>query len=149
MLVLGGVFIISFGLYEKFYAPHPIIPFVLLRKKNIIGCLLIALIHPMAGRIVGQYLTTFFVVAANQSQKSATRLSTVPSFTATIVAICAAVIVRYTRRIKWVIIGGLAIQTLAFGLMVRFRQSTNSLGELIIVQILKVGFFSKYCRVLC
>lgn len=59
LLILGGLFIIGFGLYEHYYAPHPLIPFRLLRNKTVIGCMLIALIHPMAGRIVNGYLNTF------------------------------------------------------------------------------------------
>lgn len=59
LLILGGLFIIGFGLYEHYYAPHPLIPFRLMRNKTVIGCMLIALIHPMAGRIVSGYLNTF------------------------------------------------------------------------------------------
>ncbi|KAI9635925.1 major facilitator superfamily domain-containing protein [Dioszegia hungarica] len=139
LLILGGLFIIGFGLYEHYYAPHPLIPFRLLRNKTVIGCMLIALIHPMAGRIVNGYLNTFFVVAAGVDVKTATRLSTVPSFAATFIAIFASMVVRYTRRIKPIIVLGFAVQTLAFGLMIRFRQSHNSVGEFIAVQTIK-GF---------
>lgn len=59
LLVFGFVLIIAFGLYERFYAPHPLLPFKLIKRKTVIGCVLIALIHPMAGRIVGQYFVTF------------------------------------------------------------------------------------------
>lgn len=97
------------------------------------------------------------MVAAGVDVKTATRLSTVPSFAATFIAIFASMVVRYTRRIKpivilplsfrtadWLnltrqIVLGFAVQTLAFGLMIRFRQSHNSVGEFIAVQTIK-GF---------
>lgn len=59
LLVFGALLIAAFVVYERFYAPHPLLPFHLLKNKNVIGCVLIALFHPMAGRIVGGYFTTF------------------------------------------------------------------------------------------
>jgi SIT family siderophore-iron:H+ symporter-like MFS transporter len=128
---------IAFPFYEKFYAPHPLIPFYLLKNKDVIGCLLIALFHPMAGRIVNGYFYTFLLVARDESYLSASRLTSIPSFSGTVVAIIGALAVRYFRRLKPALVLGFTIQTLAYGLMIRFRQSTNSRAEVIIVQILK------------
>jgi SIT family siderophore-iron:H+ symporter-like MFS transporter len=115
------------------------IPFVLLKKRDVIGCVLIAIFHPMSGRVVNGYFYTFLIVARDETYLSAGRLTSIPSFAATVVAIIASIATRYIRRLKPVIIMGFAIQTLAYGLMIRFRQSTNSQAEVIIVQILK-GF---------
>lgn len=51
LLVLGALGIVGFALYEKFYAPHPMVPFHLLKKRDVIGCVLIAIFHPMSGKI--------------------------------------------------------------------------------------------------
>lgn len=130
---------VGFAVYEKRYAPHPLIPFYLLKNRDVIGCLLIALFHPMSGRIVNGYFYTFLLVARDESYLSASRLTSIPSFSATIVAIIGALLVRHFRRLKPALILGFTVQTLAYGLMIRFRQSTNSRAEIIIVQILK-GF---------
>lgn len=92
-----------------------------------------------SGRIVNGYFYTFLIVARDETYLSAGRLTSIPSFAATVVAIIAAIATRYIRRLKPVLIMGFAIQTLAYGLMIRFRQSSNSQAEVIIVQILK-GF---------
>lgn len=115
------------------------IPFHLLKKRDVIGCVLIAVFHPMSGRVVNGYFNTFLIVARNETYLSASRLGAIPSFAATIVAVIAAIATRYIRRLKPVLIFGFTVQTLAYGLMIRFRQSTNSQAEVIIVQILK-GF---------
>ena len=130
---------VGFAVYEKQYAPHPLIPFYLLKNKDVIGCLLIALFHPMSGRIVNGYFYTFLLVARDESYLSASRLTSIPSFSATVVAIIGAILVRHFRRLKPALVLGFTVQTLAYGLMIRFRQSTNSRAEIIIVQILK-GF---------
>jgi SIT family siderophore-iron:H+ symporter-like MFS transporter len=63
-LVLGAVFIGAFVVYERLYAPHPLIPFALIKRKTVIGCMLVALLSPMGGRITSQYLVTFLQVSA-------------------------------------------------------------------------------------
>lgn len=71
-LCVGAVFVAGFVVWEKYFAPHPLLPFGLLRRKTVVGCVLIALLSPMGGRIVGGYLFTFLQVAGGQSTKSAT-----------------------------------------------------------------------------
>lgn len=93
----------------------------------------------MSGRIVNGYFYTFLLVARDESYLSASRLTSIPSFSATVVAIIGAILVRHFRRLKPALVLGFTVQTLAYGLMIRFRQSTNSRAEIIIVQILK-GF---------
>ena len=125
--------------YERLYAPHPLIPFQLLANRTVIICFVIALLHPIGGRIVGGYYFTFLLVAAEQTNKWATRLSNIGSFSGTILAVAAGFAVRYTRRIKYVVIFGFICQTLGTGLMIRFRTSTNSKAELAAVQVVR-GF---------
>jgi SIT family siderophore-iron:H+ symporter-like MFS transporter len=65
-LVVGAVVIAAFVIWERFWAPHPLLPFALLKRKTVLGCCLVALFHPMCGRIVAGYLYTFLIVAAGQ-----------------------------------------------------------------------------------
>ena len=135
LLVVGLVLIIAFIAYERLYAPHPLIPLHLLLNKTVIICFIIALLHPIAGRIVGGFYFTFLLVAAEQGNKWATRLSNISSFSGTVMAVLAGFAVRYTRRIKYVVIFGFMCQVLGTGLMIRFRTSTNSRAELAAVQV--------------
>ena len=115
LLVIGFLCCISFVIWERYFAKHPLIPFKLLTSRTVVCCLLIALFHPMAGGIVGGYFYTFLLVAANQSVKSATRLGFLPSLTGTVVAIIGSFAIRYTRRLKPFIIFGFVVQTLGIG----------------------------------
>ncbi|KAI5449653.1 hypothetical protein NCC49_004203 [Naganishia albida] len=139
LLVVGLALIVAFILYERFYARHPLIPLQLLTNPTVIICFVIALLHPVAGRIVGGYYFTFLLVAAEQGNKWATRLSNISSLSGTVMAVAAGFAVRYTRRIKYVVIFGFICQTLGTGLMIRFRTSTNSRAELAAVQVVR-GF---------
>ncbi|KAL1408004.1 hypothetical protein Q8F55_004801 [Vanrija albida] len=138
-MVVGGVVIILFVLWERFWAPHPLLPFALLKRKTVIGCVLIALWSPMAGRITAGYLFTFLQVAANQSVLSTQRITSFPTVAGTVSAIIGAGVARYFRVLKPIIIAGFVIQVLGSGLMIRYRTSTNSQGELAVVQLIR-GF---------
>lgn len=105
LLTVGGITIIAFGLYERFYAPHPLLPIKLLRNRTVIAVLLLALVHPMSGRIVNGYFYTFLLVAANYSRATATRLTAVSGLAGTVSAIFAAVLTRYIRRLKPIVSG--------------------------------------------
>jgi SIT family siderophore-iron:H+ symporter-like MFS transporter len=118
--VVGLVLIAAFIAYERLYAPHP-----------------------LAGRIVGGFYFTFLLVAAEQGNKWATRLSNISSFSGTVMAVLAGFAVRYTRRIKYVVIFGFGCQVLGTGLMIRFRTSTNSRAELAAVQVGRGGLDEK------
>ncbi|SCV73286.1 BQ2448_7212 [Microbotryum intermedium] len=139
LLVVGGVCCIAFVLYERYFARHPLIPFSLLSNRTVIAALVIALFHPMASGVVSSYFYTFLYIAANQSVQSATRISSISSFSGTLCAVVVGVLVRYTRHLKSFVIFGAAIEVFAYGLMVRLRQSTNSQAELAIVQVIR-GF---------
>ncbi|WVQ82131.1 hypothetical protein IAT38_004259 [Cryptococcus sp. DSM 104549] len=136
-LVVGAVVIVAFVVWEKRYAPHPLLPFDLLKRKTVVGACLIALFHPMGGRVVSGYLYTFLVVAAGQSTKSATRMTSFPSVAGTVCTIIGGLAARYFRVLKPFIILGICIQILFTGLMIRFRTSTNSTAELVVVQVLR------------
>ncbi|SGZ31145.1 BQ5605_C047g12317 [Microbotryum silenes-dioicae] len=139
LLVVGGLCCIAFVLYERYFARHPLIPFSLLSNRTVIAALVIALFHPMASGAVQSYFYTFLYVAANQSIQSATRISSISSFSGTLCAVVVGVLVRYTRHLNYFVVFGAAVDVLSYGLMVRLRQSTNSQAELAIVQVIR-GF---------
>jgi len=56
LLTVGGVCVVAFGLWERFVARHPLIPFTLLTNRTVVVCFLIAIVHPAAGGVIGSYL---------------------------------------------------------------------------------------------
>ncbi|WVQ75788.1 hypothetical protein IAR50_005421 [Cryptococcus sp. DSM 104548] len=91
----------------------------------------------MAGRIVSGYLYTFLLVAADQSILSATRITSFPTVAGTVTAMIGAALSSRFRMLKPIIILGFIMELLATGLMIRYRQGTNSQGELAVVQLLR------------
>ncbi|KAK8850768.1 hypothetical protein IAR55_004688 [Kwoniella newhampshirensis] len=136
-LIVGSVISIGFVVWERWFAPIPLLPFALIRRKTVIGCCLIALWHPLAGRCVSTYLYTYLQVAANQSQVSATRITSFPTIGGWVTAVMGALLARRFRMLKPIIILGMFIETLATGLMLRYRTSGSTQAELAIIQVLR------------
>lgn len=67
-------------------------------------------------------------VAFDQSVLSATRISSVYSFTSVCVGLTLGVIARYLRRLKWFIVAGTCLFMVAFGVLVYYRGGGNSGG---------------------
>lgn len=84
---------------------------------------------------------TYLLVAGDQTTLSATRITSIASFTATLTAAAMGVVVRYIRVLKPVVILGFCIEVLAFGLMIRYRDAGASKGDLAVVQLVR-GFGS-------
>lgn len=51
--------------------------------------------------------------------------------------ILASLLAAKLRTLKWFIVAGFCLQALGTGLMIRYRTSTNSVGELAVVQIIR------------
>ncbi|WWC98434.1 hypothetical protein V866_005325 [Kwoniella sp. B9012] len=144
-LVVGVVIAIRFVIWERWFAPIPLVPFALMKRKTVVSCCLLALLYPLAGRCVAVYLYTYLQVAAGQSQLSATRITNFPSIGGWVTAVLGPLIARRFRVLKPIIIFGMALETLATGLMLKYRTSHSSQGELAIVQVLRgaaTGFIS-------
>ncbi|BGP28642.1 hypothetical protein JCM10296v2_000378 [Rhodotorula toruloides] len=139
LLTVGGILVVGFVLWERFGARHPLIPFALLTNRTVIVCFFLAVIHPAAGGVIGSYFYTYLLVAGDQTTLSATRITSIASFTGTLTAAVMGIVVRYIRVLKPVIILGFCIEVLAFGLMIRYRDAGASKGDLAVVQLVR-GF---------
>ncbi|BGO99264.1 hypothetical protein NBRC10513v2_000368 [Rhodotorula toruloides] len=139
LLTVGGILVVGFVLWERFGARHPLIPFTLLTNRTVIVCFFLAVIHPAAGGVIGSYFYTYLLVAGDQTTLSATRITSIASFTGTLTAAVMGIVVRYIRVLKPVIILGFCIEVLAFGLMIRYRDAGASKGDLAVVQLVR-GF---------
>ncbi|GAA5961238.1 hypothetical protein JCM3765_002881 [Sporobolomyces pararoseus] len=137
LLVCGGVSVIAFGIWERFGARHPLIPFGLLTNRTVIVCFLIAIIHPAAGGVIGSYFYTYVLVAADQSTLSATRITSLAGFVSTLTAAFSGIVARYIRYLKPIVIFGFCVEILAFGLMIRYRGAGATQGDLAAVQVVR------------
>jgi len=119
-LVVGVCTVPAFVLWEL-RAPHPLVPFKLMKNRAVWGPLGIACFLNFAWYMQGDYLYTVLIVAFDFSIKSATRITSFYSFFSVITGTILGLIVFAVRRLKIFIVIGTCLFMVAFGLLIRYR----------------------------
>jgi MFS transporter, SIT family, siderophore-iron:H+ symporter len=124
-----GIVCIPFFIVWELKAPHPLVPFHLLKDRAVWGALGIAVMLNFCWYLQGDYLYTVLIVAFDFSILSATRVSSLYSFVSVITGFTLGAIVFRVRRLKQFIIAGTSLFLVAFGLLIHYRGSPSSAGK--------------------
>lgn len=124
-----GIVCIPFFIVWELRAPHPLVPFHLLKDRAVWGALGIAMMLNFCWYLQGDYLYTVLIVAFDFSILSATRVSSLYSFVSVITGFTLGAIVFRVRRLKPFIIAGTSLFLVAFGLLIHYRGSPSSSGK--------------------
>jgi SIT family siderophore-iron:H+ symporter-like MFS transporter len=127
-LVVGICCIPAFILWEL-KAPHPLVPFRLMKDRSVWAPMGIAVLLNFAWGMQADFLYTVLVVGFDFSIKTATRITSLYSFTSVIIGPLLGVLVYYVRRLKIFIVAGTALFMVAFGLLIRYRGSPSGDGK--------------------
>ncbi|KAM4058807.1 major facilitator superfamily protein [Hirsutella rhossiliensis] len=127
-LVVGVLCIPVFVLWEL-KAPHPLVPFSLIKDRSVWAPLGIAIFLNFAFTMQSDFLFTVLQVAFDFSVKAATRVVSLYSFTSVIVGPLLGLVVFKVRRLKIFVVVGTALYMVAFGLLIHYRGSTSGSGR--------------------
>ncbi|OAQ71937.1 siderochrome-iron transporter (Sit1) [Pochonia chlamydosporia 170] len=124
-IVVGVVCIPAFIFWEL-KAPHPLIPFANMKDRSVWAPMGIAIFLNFAFTMQSDFLWTVLIVAFDFSQSTATRVTSLYSFTSVIVGPILGLVVYKVRRLKVFVVAGTMLYMLAFGLLIHYRGSANS-----------------------
>ncbi|KAK4236008.1 major facilitator superfamily domain-containing protein [Achaetomium macrosporum] len=119
-LIVGVCTIPIFVLWQL-RAPHPLVPFYLIKDRAVWGALGIAMLLNWSWYMQGDYLYTVLVVAFDFDIMTATRVSSFYSFFSVVSGCILGFIVYKARRLKIFIVAGTCLFMVAFGLLIRYR----------------------------
>ncbi|GAB7355598.1 hypothetical protein MBLNU459_g6327t2 [Dothideomycetes sp. NU459] len=120
-LVIGLLLVPVFVLQQR-WAPHPLIPFRLLKDRAVWSALGIATFLNFAWYLQGDYLYTVLIVAFDESILSATRISSLYSFVSVLTGVGLSLIVRFgVPYLKPFMVAGTLLFMVAFGLLIEYR----------------------------
>lgn len=135
-LVFGGLFIIAFGVWEKFGAPVTFIPWPLLRNRTVIFT------YTMAGSLyVGWYVwDSYFYsllrVMFNLSVPHATYVANIYTVGSCFICLVYGVALRHYGKLKmYSLFLGVPLTMLGVGLMIKFRQPDENIGYIVMCMI--------------
>lgn len=119
-LVIGFCCIPVFVWWEL-RAPHPLVPFTLMKDRGVFAPIFIAILLNFAWVMQGDYLYTVLFVGFGFDEKLATRVSGLYSFVSVVVGPLLGLLIYYMRRLKILVVCGTALFMVAFGLLIHFR----------------------------
>ncbi|CAK7227447.1 ferrioxamine B transporter [Sporothrix bragantina] len=133
-----GVMCLPVFLFWETKAPHPLVPFPLLKDRGVWAPLGIAMLLNFAWYMQGDFLYTVLFVAFDFSVSAATRITSLYSFCSVITGFLLGLIVFRVRRLKYFIVFGTALFLVAFGLLINYRgsPSTSSRSGIIGAEVL-------------
>ncbi|GJN67700.1 hypothetical protein PLICBS_001728 [Purpureocillium lilacinum] len=136
MIIVGGLLVIAFVFWEKYFAPVTFIPFGLLTDRTVFFAGLMFLFVFANSLIWGSYFTSMLLVVWNTGVTKATYISNIYRVGSCFAGLVLGYLIRVTGRFKWVAtIYALPLMLLGVGLMIHFRQASQTVGYVIMTQI--------------
>ena len=136
MIIVGGFLVIAFVFWEKYFAPVTFIPFGLLTDRTVFFAGLMFLFVFANSLIWGSYFTSMLLVVWNTGVTKATYISNIYRVGSCFAGLVLGYLIRVTGRFKWVAtIYALPLMLLGVGLMIHFRQASQTVGYVIMTQI--------------
>ncbi|KAK0724543.1 major facilitator superfamily domain-containing protein [Lasiosphaeris hirsuta] len=135
-IVVGGVLIIGFAFWEKYFARVTFIPYELLMDRTVLGACILAATLFVSFYIWNSYFFSFLQVVTGLSVTEATYLTNTYSIGSCFWSIVVGILIRRTGRFKWIALYfGVPITILGVGLMIAFRQPGVNVGYIVMCQI--------------
>lgn len=136
MLVLGFVFLVSFGLNERFLAPVPFLPWEILASRTVLGACLIDASYMIAYYCWYDYYTSYLQVVYGTSIATAGYISSIFDVVSGVWLLVVGLLLKKTGRFRWLLFCAVPLYMLGVGLMIHFRKPGWSLGYLIMCQVM-------------
>ncbi|KAF1850404.1 siderophore iron transporter-like protein [Cucurbitaria berberidis CBS 394.84] len=135
-LIFGGLLIIAFGLWEKFFAPVTFIPWPLLKNRTVIFTYTMVAAMYTAWYIWDSYFYSLLRVMFNQSVPHATYIANIYTMGSCFICLVYGVALRYYGKLKiWSLFWGAPLMILGVGLMIKFRQPDENIGYIVMCMI--------------
>ncbi|KAK7447103.1 hypothetical protein VKT23_014316 [Stygiomarasmius scandens] len=136
MMVVGGIFLICYVFYERFFAKMPSFPNRMLKNKTFMMAVLIDMMYMIAGYLRSLYFSSYTYIVKEWSVSNWTYFNNTMTLALCIFGICAGLIQRWTHRYKRLQIIGLCIKIIGIGILLNGHGATEDTGALVMSQIL-------------
>lgn len=121
-LIIGFVVCIpAFIIWERKFAPHPVVPFRLLKNRHILVSLIIGGLSTLTGAQQSVYLYFALLVSFGQTVEAATRISRLSNFTSVLSGLALGIVIHRFPHTKPFTMFGCCVYLLSYGLLYRFR----------------------------
>ncbi|KZF18858.1 MFS general substrate transporter [Xylona heveae TC161] len=135
MIVVGGCLLIIFPFYEKFFAPHMLLPWELLKNRNVWSTCIVAGTLFVSFYCWDAYFYSYLQVVFQQTIQNASYISSTYTVGSCFVAFIVGALIHVSNYFKWIALFAIPLQILGTGLMIHFRQPDQHIGYVVMCQI--------------
>lgn len=137
MLVLGSTFTVVFVLFERYYAPKPLVPFQLLCSRNVMGSFILSTVLFISYYCWDGYYTSYLQVVHHLSVSEAGYVANTYAIISAMWAFVAGWLIRYSDRFKWLALCAVPVHILSGILMLFFRQPGIPIHLVVLSQVVQ------------
>ncbi|ORY64782.1 uncharacterized protein BCR38DRAFT_341994 [Pseudomassariella vexata] len=135
-LIFGGLLVITFVVWEKYFAPITFLPWPLLKNRTVFFTFTMVASLYCSWYLWDTYFYSFLIVVFNESVTNATYIGNIYTIGSVFWALVMGVIIRYNGRLKWpAVYFGVPMTILGVGLMIHFRQPDVNIGFIVMCHI--------------
>ncbi|CAP93061.1 hypothetical protein E8E15_002941 [Penicillium rubens] len=136
MIIFGGLLLIAFALYERFWAPVTFIPFNLLMDRTVFFGGLMFVFEFFNSMVWGSYFGSMLQVVWGLDVTEASYVQAIYRVGSCLFCLLVGVLIRWTGRFKWLAVYfSFPLMILGVGLMIKFRQPDAGIGYICMTQI--------------
>ncbi|OQE30908.1 hypothetical protein PENFLA_c002G06654 [Penicillium flavigenum] len=136
MIIFGGLLLIAFALYERFWAPVTFIPFNLLMDRTVFFGGLMFIFEFFNSMVWGSYFGSMLQVVWGLDVTEASYVQAIYRVGSCLFCLLVGFLIRWTGRFKWLAVYfSFPLMILGVGLMIKFRQPDAGIGYICMTQI--------------
>lgn len=135
-IVIGGLLMAAFVVWEKWFAPVKFLPYHLLTDRTVLGACVLSAVLFVSFYIWDSYFLSFLQVVNGLSVTHAGYVFNTYSIGSCLWALVVGVVIRWTGRFKpLALYFGMPLTILGVALMIHFRQPDVNIGYIVMCQI--------------
>lgn len=135
-IIIGALLIMSFGVYEKWFAPVTFIPWPLLKNRTVIFTYTMAGSLYIGWYVWDSYFYSLLIVVFNQSVPHATYITNIYTVGSCFICLVYGLALRHYGKLKiYSLLWGAPLTILGVGLMIKFRQPDANIGYIVMCMI--------------
>ncbi|KAM5345835.1 hypothetical protein ACJ41O_011696 [Fusarium nematophilum] len=139
MMIVGGLLLIAYVVFEMKWAKVPSAPRRLVFNRTFIMAIIIDGFYMLAGNIRGLYFSSYTLIAKDWSYQNWVYFGNTMTLALCIAGPLVGLAHRWTHRYRTIQIIGLCVKIVGMGILLSGRQATNSTAALVMSMIL-IGF---------
>lgn len=137
VMAVGIVFLIALIYYESRVAAKPIIPPRFIKNVSLVIAFVIGLLDAFAYSITHTYMYAWATVVHEFSARNATFLTYTAGCVQVLTGLATGFLMYRSRRYKWLLVIGVIVRLIGYGLMMRLRAASNPVAEIFIMQVIQ------------